>query len=131
MADRMPEWMADLVRAVPDQVVKDLVKDFRSYNPHPAQDPSAKVVPQGAGKVVGGDDGVAHRPVDQSGWVDPPQISDWTPPGVKHCDALMDQQDALDRAQRVKEVIEANLVQRALQPAEPKEQEPKARGGKK
>jgi len=83
MAERMPEWMADLVRAVPDQVVKDLVKDFRSYNPHPAQDPSAKVVPQGAGKVVGGDDGVAHRPVDQSGWVDPPQISDWTPPNPK------------------------------------------------
>jgi hypothetical protein len=38
----------DLIKNVPTDLVRDIVNDFRSYNPHPAQDPSAKVVPQGA-----------------------------------------------------------------------------------
>jgi hypothetical protein len=44
---------------------------------------------------------------------------------------MCDEEDRRFRAQRVKEAVEANLVQRALQPAAPQEQEPKARGGKK
>jgi hypothetical protein len=48
----LPGHVRDLAEAVPTSVVKDLVNDFRSYNPHPAQDPNAKVIPQGAGRVV-------------------------------------------------------------------------------
>jgi hypothetical protein len=46
-------------------------------------------------------------------------------------DEMMDQQDAIDRAARVRELAEAATVQRVLKAAEPKAQEPKARGDKK
>jgi hypothetical protein len=130
-ACRLPEWKRDLVETVPDQLVKQIAQDFRSYNPHPAQDPSAKVSVMGAGRVVTGDDGPAHRPMDTSGWVEPPKVDAWRPPGVDICDQLMDQQDAIDKAQRIRELAEAAALQRALKPAEPKEPEPKARGDKK
>jgi hypothetical protein len=55
MADKLPEYMRDLIRAVPTDLVKQIAEDFRSYNPHPTQDPSAKVLVQGAGRVVTGD----------------------------------------------------------------------------
>jgi hypothetical protein len=134
---RLEEWQMDLVRNVGTDLVRDIVNDFRSYNPHPAQDPNAKVTVQGAGRVVTGDDGPAHRPLDRSGWQEPPKVDSWRPPGVDICDELMDQQDRIDKAQRIRELAEAAAVQRALKPAEPKEQEPKAReeskdrGGKK
>jgi hypothetical protein len=112
-------------------LVRDIVNDFRSYNPHPAQDPSAKVVPQGAGRVVDGDVGPQHRPLDRSGWQEPPKVDAWRPPGVEIMDRMMDQQDAIDRAARIRELAEAAALQRALKPAEPKEPEPKARGDKK
>jgi hypothetical protein len=133
---RLPEYMRDLTAAVPDRLVKEIAADFRSYNPHPAQDPSAKVSVQGAGVVKTGDVGPQHRPVDTSatnsgGWQEPPKVDAWRPPGVEHMDRMMDQQDAIDRAARVRELAEAAAVQRALKPAEPKVQEPKARGDKK
>ena len=37
------EYMRDLIRNVGDKAVRDIVNDFRNYNPHPAQDPSARV----------------------------------------------------------------------------------------
>jgi hypothetical protein len=129
MAERMPEWMADLVRNVGDKAVRDIVNDFRSYNPHPTQDPRAKVSVQGAGRVVTGDDGAAHRPLDRSGWTEPPKVDSWRPPGVEIMDQMMDQQDAIDKAQRIKELAEAAAVQRAMKPAESKA--PKDRGDKK
>ena len=135
---RLPEYMRDLTAAVPDRLVKEIAADFRSYNPHPAQDPSAKVSVQGAGVVKGGDVGPQHRPIDASatgGWQEAPKVDQWQPPGLKHMDRMMDQQDAIDRAARVRELAEAAAVQRVLkQSVEPKEQEPKApkdRGDKK
>jgi hypothetical protein len=128
---RLEEWQQDLVRNVGTDLVRDIVSDFRSYNPHPTQDPSAKVSAQGAGRAVTGDVGPAHRPMDRSGWQEPPKIDAWRPPGVEIMDQMMDQQDAVDRAARVRELTDAAAVQRALRPAEPKQPEPKARGGKK
>jgi hypothetical protein len=84
---------------------------------------------QGAGRVVTGDDGPAHRPLDRSGWQEPPKVDNWRPPGVEIMDQMMDQQDAIDRAARARELAAAAAVQRALN--EPKEPEPKARGDKK
>ena len=134
---RLPEWQRDLINNVPDHLVKAIAADFRSYNPHPAQDPSARVSVQGAGVVKTGDVGPQHRPIDteattdRSGWREPPKIDNWKPPGLEHMDRMMDQQDAIDRAARVRELAAAAAVQRAMNPAEPKEQEPKARGDKK
>ena len=136
--NELPRYVRDLAEAVPTSVVKDIVSDFRNYNPHPAQDPSAKVSVQGAGVVKGGDVGPQHRPIDASatgGWQEAPKVDQWQPPGLKHMDRMMDQQDAIDRAARVRELAEAAAVQRVLtQSVEPKEQEPKApkdRGDKK
>jgi hypothetical protein len=137
---RLPEYMRDLTAAVPDRLVKEIAADFRSYNPHPAQDPAATVRVQGAGVVKDGGVGPQHRPIDPSatnsgGWQEPPKVDNWRPPGVEHMDRMMDQQDAVDRAARVRELAEAAAVQRVLkQSVEPKEQEPKApkdRGDKK
>jgi hypothetical protein len=111
-AFKRPEYVNDLVAAVPDQAVKDLVNDFRSYNPHPAQDPSAKVVPQGAGRVIDGND----RPVASTGtggWVTPPSVDSWRPPGLREMDAMMDAADLQDRLQRVKQLGEARALAQA------------------
>jgi hypothetical protein len=37
------------------------------------------------------------------GWAAEPQINDWRPPGINVIDAMVDRQDALDRADRVAE----------------------------
>jgi len=78
--------------------------------------------------------GPQHRPLDKSGWQEPPKVDQWKPDGLEIMDRMMDQQDAIDRAARIRELAGAAAVQRALKPAEPKEQEPKApkdRGDKK
>jgi hypothetical protein len=129
--NELPGYVRDLAEAVPTSVVKDIVNDFRSYNPHPAQDPAAKVVPQGAGRVIDGSDAPVAS-TGTGGWVTPPQVDQWKgPPGIEHVDRLLDQADAIDKAERIRQLAEAAAVQRALKPAEPKVQEPKARGGKK
>ena len=138
---KLPEWQRDLINNVPDHLVKAIAADFRSYNPHPAQDPSARVSVQGAGVVKTGDVGPQHRPVDPSatnsgGWVEAKSIDSWRPPGVDLCDRIADHFAALDRAERIREVAQSAAVQRALsepqeQELKPKAQEPKARGDKK
>jgi hypothetical protein len=121
MADKLPEWARDMTRVVDDKLVKDLVADFRNYKPGPSGGSGpATVVPAGAGKVVTGSDVVASA---GTGWSDAPQIKNWKPPGLEIMDRMVDQQDALDRAQRIREVAEASAVQRALVEAERKEKE--------
>jgi hypothetical protein len=117
-ANRLPEWKRDLVDAVPDHLVKQIAADFRSYNPHPAQDPAAKVSVQGAGVVKTGDVGPQHRPLDVSatnsgGWVEAKPLDSWRAPGLEHMDRMMDAQDAIDRAARARELAEAAALKRA------------------
>jgi hypothetical protein len=107
----LPEWQRDLIANVPDKAVKDLVSDFRNYSPTPRADPSAKVLPVGAGRVVGGDDTVAST--GTGGWVEPPRVDSWRPPGVDICDQLMDQADAIDRAERIRQLAQTAAIQRA------------------
>jgi hypothetical protein len=38
--------------------------------------------------------------VPRRGWVEPPKVADWRAPGLEIMDRMMDQQDALDRAER-------------------------------
>ena len=128
--DRHPNaWIEDMRRVVDTRLMQDIVNDFRSYNPHPTQDPSAKVVPQGAGKVVDADVGPQHRPYEQrSGWVTPPQVDQWKAPGIEHVDRLVDERDRLDRAARIRELGAAEHSLRlaeAAREAEAKEKAPK------
>jgi hypothetical protein len=127
-AHKLPEYMSDLTKAVPTDLVRDIVNDFRSYNPHPAQDPSAKVVPQGAGRVIDGND--APVASHGTGWVDAPKVDDWRPPGLSICDQLMDQADAIDKAERIRQLARAAAVQQAeaaikQEDKERKDKEPK------
>jgi len=131
---RLPEYMRDLTAAVPDRLVKEIAADFRSYNPHPAQDPSAKVSVQGAGVVKTGDVGPQHRPVDpsatNSGWVEAPKVDNWRPPGVDLCDRLVDAQDAIDRAERIRQLAQTAAIKRAEAEIKAREEE-EAKKGKK
>jgi hypothetical protein len=123
MANNLPEYMRDLVANVGDKLVADIVNDFRTYTPGPSAGKASKVTVQGAGTVQTGDDGPAHRPFEQGqgGWVKPPQVDQWKPPGLEAMDAMMDQQDAIDKAARVKELIEAAAALAALKPREPED----------
>jgi hypothetical protein len=126
----LPEYVRDLAEAVPTDLVKQIAEDFRSYNPAPRSlSPPATVQIQGAGRVVSADD----VPVASTGtgWADSPQIKDWKPPGLEHMDRMMDQADAIDRAERLRKLAEAAAVQRVE--AEIKQEEDKERedkGGK-
>ena len=110
-ASKLPEYMRDLERAVPTDLVRQIANDFRNYSPTPKADPRAKVVPVGAGRVIDGND----TPVAStgSGWADSPQIKDWKPPGLEHMDRMMDQADAIDRAERLRQLAQTAAVRRA------------------
>jgi hypothetical protein len=131
-AHKLPEYMSDLVGAVPDHLVKQIVQDFRSYNPHPTQDPNAKVTPVGAGRTVTAGENVPPR---GNGWTDPPQVNDWTPPGLREMDAMMDEADRRDRAARIRELAGTqhalNLAKAAAEAAtKAQEEQPKERKDK-
>src|SRR6516162_3516660 len=97
-ASKLPEWQRDLVEGVPTDLVKQIVEDFRSYNPAPRSlTPPATVTIVGSGKAVTGDVGPQHRPIDtdattdRSGWREAPKVDAWRAPGIEHVDRLLDQ----------------------------------------
>jgi hypothetical protein len=125
MARRLEEYEADLVRAVNDKMVRDIVRDLGGYNPSPSMGKAAKVTPVGAGRVIDGDD-VKRGTTGSNGWVTPPQVDSWRPPGEAAMNQLMDAEDAKWRAERIKEMAETARHLQALAQAEEevKKQEP-------
>ena len=73
-------------------LAREIAWDARRAPGRPST-PSVRV--EGAGQVVGGGDGAAH-----GGWVGAPRVDNWRPPGERAFNAMMDQQDARDRAKR-------------------------------
>jgi hypothetical protein len=131
--DRHPNaWIGDMRRVADTRLVQDLVNDFRNYSPTPRADPSAKVQVQGAPTVKTGDVGPQHRPIDtdattdRSGWQEAPKVDDWKPPGVEIMDQMMDQQDRIDRAQRIRELGMAQHARRLAEAAREAEDKDKA-----
>jgi hypothetical protein len=123
-------WMRDAVKVADDALVKSLVDDFRSYNPSPRSplnSPPATANPVDAAPVKTGSDGPVAS--TGTGWADSPQIKDWRPPGLEHMDRMMDQADAIDKAERIRQLAEAQALSRAeaelkaKQPKGPKEGE--------
>jgi hypothetical protein len=103
-----------MVKNVDDKLVQDIVNDFRNYSPTMrAAGSSTTVTPVGAGRVVSGDDVVTPR-----GWVDPPTVDQWKPPGLEIMDAMVDQQDRIDKAARARELAEAARVEKELRKLE-------------
>jgi hypothetical protein len=93
----LPEWQRDMIRAVDDKTIRAIVKDHCRSAPAA---PPAKVTVQGAVPVMGG------PTPSKNGWVEAPSIKNWRPPGEAILDKIVDVQDRLDRAQRVREFAE-------------------------
>jgi hypothetical protein len=105
-------WMREAVNVADDKLVRQLVEDFRSYNPaprSPLNQPPQTVQVQGAGRVVGGDD----KPVASTGtgWASSPELK--PPPGINLIDEMCAQEDASWRLQRARELAEAAALKRA------------------
>jgi hypothetical protein len=125
MANQIPEWMRDCVNVVGDDLMRSIVNDFRRGPPPPGPT-LPKVTVQGAGTVVTGTDGAKHTPhQEQGGWVKPPQVDAWKPPGLEHMDRLMDQADALDKAERIRKLAEVAAVKRVKAELLKEHEEPK------
>ena len=110
------DWLRRSRRACPDSVLRDIVNDNRGDRPTSGSmipNPPSKVVPVGAGKVV--DAGPATS--GGTGWVKPPSIDQWKPDGLSIMDSMMDQQDRIDRAARIRELAGAEHARRLAEAA--------------
>jgi hypothetical protein len=87
------EWQLEASRAVGTDMLRDLMADSRRGSIHrpssilPETEP-AKPTPQPKG----------------NGWVTPPQVNAWSPPGERYFDRMMNEQDARDRAEAAREL---------------------------
>jgi hypothetical protein len=116
---RLPEWQRDLIKTCPDDLMRSIVADNRSQpSSGGSMLPNATVSIVGAGRTVDPDVGPKYRPyvppeepADRSGWRDSPQLR--PPEGVNYVDALCDQADAIDRAERIRQLAQTAAVRRA------------------
>jgi hypothetical protein len=81
-----------MIEGTDDALLRDIVRDNR----HSVHQGTA-IIPDAAHGA-----GAARPPVGENGWVTPPPMADWRPPGQAVFDRLMDAQDALDRAERTR-----------------------------
>jgi hypothetical protein len=85
----------EMSRAVGTDLIGAIVRDHVG-RPSPVQ-------PRGMLPEAPRDSNHASRPpVGTNGWIEPPSINDWRPPGLAVMDRMMDAQDALDRAERAR-----------------------------
>jgi hypothetical protein len=104
MTDKLPEWAADLARCVDDKLMRDIVSDGRAHQ---------AVISRG------GNTAATNREAERgTGWRESPQVDSWKPPGVEHCDRLMDQADMIDKAEKARQLMEAAKNLKALREAE-------------
>jgi hypothetical protein len=100
-------------------MLKAIVADNR---PAPVAAPSSNVTVVGSGRVQDFDVGPKYRPyvppkeddnatTERSGWRD--QIPLRPPEGVDLCDRLVDAQDAIDRAERLRKLAETAAIRKA------------------
>jgi hypothetical protein len=71
-------------------------------------------------------------PQDRSGWRDSPPLRQ--PDGVNYVDALCDQADKIDRAERIRQLAQADAIRRAeaaLKEPKPELKEPEPKKDKK
>jgi hypothetical protein len=129
----IPEYMKDLAANVGTDLVRDIVADNRSQpSSGGSMLPVVKVI--GAGRVVDGD----SKPTagNGSGWASSPELRQ--PDGLRHIDAMLDEEDRQWRAQRIRELAGtahslalAQAAAEAEQKATQAEQQPKGKGGQK
>jgi hypothetical protein len=93
-----PSALAAMVNAVPDHVLRDIVRDNRG----------APTGPTGAIPRSTGGGGPANVPGGGTGWAHETPIG--PPPGLRYVDAQLDAQDAKDR----QELVEKKAREQAL-----------------
>jgi hypothetical protein len=81
----------EMSRAVGTDLLRDILRDNRR-NVH---DRSGILPPETKREAP-----VSRPPTSQNGWVGPPKVADWKPPGLAVMDRMLDAQDARDRAER-------------------------------
>jgi hypothetical protein len=89
--------MQAMVDAVPDALMRDLRADARKPNPATLSGGVTKPTPTEPPKVIG-----------KKGWIDERPIE--PPPGIEHCDRMMDEQDRVDRAELAMRLAKAELA---------------------
>jgi hypothetical protein len=95
-----PSALAAMVNAVPDRVLRDIVRDNRGPSTPTGMIPRSQ-------QPTGG--GSANVPGGGTGWVDPAPLG--PPPGLRYVDQQLDAQDAKDRA----ELIEREAKLKAME----------------
>jgi hypothetical protein len=103
------EQLRRMNEACDSKTLADIVADNRNSVFLPSN-PAATVRVSGAGTVVDGE----AKPRG-SGWQEVPSIDQWKPPGLEAMDALVDQQDRIDKAKLARELSEAARVARQLE----------------
>src|SRR5262245_19130318 len=91
----IPERQQEMANSVDDALVRDLVSDFR-LGPSPPSSMAAKPATSEPKKGTGWQ---AAAPLEQ-------------PPGIDLMDAMMDQQDKIDKAERVRKALELAAISR-------------------
>ena len=89
----IPEWQRDMANCVGDDLLRDIVADSkRGLQPSSPLKQSGPTVEVKRG----------------SGWQDAAPLQQ--PPGIKIIDAMMDQQDKLDKAERIRKALELAAI---------------------
>lgn len=121
MAERrvLQPWEREALRVCNTDLLRDIVNDNR---PAPVAAPSTNVTVVGSGRVQDFDYGPKYRPyrppeddnattTDRSGWKEGRPLR--PPEGINYVDALCDQADAIDRAERLRKLTETAAIRRA------------------
>jgi hypothetical protein len=83
--------MLEMMKVVPESLMRGLRADAQKPNPVTCGPPQPQSQPVKRG----------------SGWVDPRPLE--PPPGIEHCDRLVDEQDKVDRAELALKLAKAEL----------------------
>jgi hypothetical protein len=84
----LQEWQREMIRPDIDDVMCGVARDNAQGSVH-----------QYRGMLPDQPSAAAKPPVGRGGWIDPPQVRDWKPPGLGTFERIMDAQDAQDRAE--------------------------------
>jgi hypothetical protein len=102
-----PSVLAEMVRAVPDRMLRDIVHDNRAPTGRPGMIPSSQQPTGVRGTNVAG---------SGTGWARETPLG--PPPGVNYADRLMDHQDAKDRAELIEREAKFKATQKMAEQIE-------------
>jgi hypothetical protein len=103
MTRRLEQWQIDMINAVPADVMRDIRGDAKAHN----------VILSRGGTAT-----TNKEPPRGTGWQEAKSIDSWRPPGEAAMNRLMDEADALDKAERIARLVETARHLQLLKEAE-------------